>query len=454
MRALAACLFLSACLPQAPDSSVAADDELAEAAFLAELDLRGADGMSRVRIGGAEAVVRWAAIGGYAVLEGDVLIGALDEVTGLRGTTLSLASGRWPGGVVYYEVDPGLPVPQRAYDAMAAWEADAPVRFVDRASVSGDVPTDYVRFVDGSGCSSYIGRLGGPQELVLSTSCTTGSAIHELGHVLGLFHEQNRPDRNEHLEVIWSCIDPARAYNYDRLLADVAPLGPYDDQSIMHYDADAYLVAGAVDEQGQPCVATMRLLDGTWIPAQRAALSAGDLAAVTTMYGGGPAPLSAAVLEPPDPGGQLRVRAYGAEPGEMIYLAASSHGPGAGPCPAPMSGQCLDLRGPVNLLARPIADAYGIASVDLRIPPGLSLQSLAVQAVALRGGGAVKSEPASYVDRMELPCADPADLRDCAAACYPAAWAGDGACDDGAVHDWGAPDFLCAAHGFDGGVCL
>lgn len=46
-----------------------------------------------------------------------------------------------------------------------------------------------------------------------------------------------------------------------------------------------------------------------------------------------------------------------------------------------------------------------------------------------------------------------AGVLDCAGACWPSAWVGDGVCDDGAVHPWGDPDFACVAHGWDGGDC-
>ena len=42
---------------------------------------------------------------------------------------------------------------------------------------------------------------------------------------------------------------------------------------------------------------------------------------------------------------------------------------------------------------------------------------------------------------------------DCAGSCEPAAWVGDGICDDGTEHEWGAPDFYCETFDYDGGDC-
>ena len=56
---------------------------------------------------------------------------------------------------------------------------------------------NYVDVVNyGSGCWSYIGMLGGGQDLHLADGCfSIGTIEHEFLHALGVHHEQNRPDR-------------------------------------------------------------------------------------------------------------------------------------------------------------------------------------------------------------------------------------------------------------------
>jgi len=44
---------------------------------------------------------------------------------------------------------------------------------------------------------------------------TTGGIQHELLHVLGLFHEQSRPDRDEYVIVLWDNIIPGTGYTCD-----------------------------------------------------------------------------------------------------------------------------------------------------------------------------------------------------------------------------------------------
>ena len=45
------------------------------------------------------------------------------------------------------------------------------------------------------------GRLGGKQTIASSSSFDTRTFIHEIGHTLGLIHEQKRSDRNEFVRI-------------------------------------------------------------------------------------------------------------------------------------------------------------------------------------------------------------------------------------------------------------
>ena len=64
-----------------------------------------------------------------------------------------------------------------------------------------------------------------------------GIVMHEIGHVLGLFHEQSRRDRDEYIKVVNSSIKPGYEaqffikHSQNHLDIDI----PYDYGSIMHY---------------------------------------------------------------------------------------------------------------------------------------------------------------------------------------------------------------------------
>jgi hypothetical protein len=64
------------------------------------------------------------------------------------------------------------------------------------------------------GCSSWVGQQGGPQDITLGPNCSTGNAIHEIGHAVGLWHEQSREDRDGFVEVVWANIDASMQHNF------------------------------------------------------------------------------------------------------------------------------------------------------------------------------------------------------------------------------------------------
>ncbi|KAL7645901.1 UNVERIFIED_CONTAM: hypothetical protein RMT77_002798 [Armadillidium vulgare] len=101
-------------------------------------------------------------------------------------------------------------------------------------------------------CTSYVGRNGGPQLLKLGLWCTIRGIIHELHHAIGFLHEQNRPDRDEYLEIKWKNMNKKSEsymrkaqypYNYTYGV-------PYDYLSISHYTPFAY------SRNGNPVIIT------------------------------------------------------------------------------------------------------------------------------------------------------------------------------------------------------
>lgn len=62
-------------------------------------------------------------------------------------------------------------------------------------------------------CCSYVGRRGnGPQAISIGKNCDKfGIVVHELGHVIGFWHEHTRPDRDDHVTIIRDNIQPGTA---------------------------------------------------------------------------------------------------------------------------------------------------------------------------------------------------------------------------------------------------
>jgi len=233
----------------------------------------------------AAKAVQYVQIDDLAIFEGDIVLGTVEEVARMSGMLRAeMASGvaagvaitgaqfRWPNCRVPFTIDSALPNQARVTDAIAHWEANTSYRFVARTSEG-----DFVTFRTGSGCSSSVGRRGGQQFVNLASGCSMGSTIHEIGHVIGLWHEQSREDRDLFVTINWDKITAGTEHNFDQHITDGDDIGVYDFGSIMHYPRNAFSIDGT-----DTITPTVAIPSGVTI-GQRVGLSAGDIAAANTL---------------------------------------------------------------------------------------------------------------------------------------------------------------------------
>jgi len=229
--------------------------------------------------------ISYEVINGYNVYQGDILL-TDSQINNFSDTysakTVALNDKRWPNNTVYYTINRNLPNTNRVYDAVAHWEAYTNVTFIEFTPKKGkksNNPPNYVEFVSGSGCSSYVGMIGGKQTITLGSGCSTGNTIHEIAHAVGIFHEHSRTDRDDHVTVNYENITAGKEHNFERAVDRGYNASDYtsvlDFGSVMMYPSYAF------SSNGLP---TITKLDGSTFSVQRNGLSTSDIEGINLMY--------------------------------------------------------------------------------------------------------------------------------------------------------------------------
>lgn len=185
------------------------------------------------------------------LFEGDILIDQETKNYLLGGKIMSRDAVispifYWPRGILYYTFDPKLDpfTVDVIKEGIQHLKKRTCLTFVEISNLNPK-QRNYIRFIDGNGCYSRIGRepKGGEQVISIGFGCVrVGTVVHEIMHSLGFFHEHTRPDRDKFIHIEWTNILNEHKHNFEKYPRDMgSSFGkPYDYDSVMHYSRLAF----------------------------------------------------------------------------------------------------------------------------------------------------------------------------------------------------------------------
>jgi astacin len=233
---------------------------------------------------------------GKAIFQGDIILEKVDPIdsqrrlpsVGVDSASVAYPQYLWPKvGNQYqipYIITSGSGDLSNLNTAIAQFNSTfSNIKFVARTT-----ETDYVNFnfnpSDNSAqCEATVGRAGGEQQVGGSggsfNPCTVGTILHEMGHTVGLWHEQSRPDRNTYILVNYGNLIKGSISNFNQIFDNLQESTLFDYASIMRYPAFAFSRNGGPAIESIPAGIPLSNLTG---------YTTADIDGIERLYGNAP----------------------------------------------------------------------------------------------------------------------------------------------------------------------
>lgn len=220
-------------------------------------------------------------INGFAVTQGDVLLGLVKE-----GQTSKFAMFKptdpqlWPSAQIPYVISKDLSNSMKVKEAIEYLNMYTPLRFVPYTGEANAIVFEHREGL----CASYLGMQQGPQPIFIHDRCDVPHIIHEIMHALGFVHEQSRTDRDIYVEILWENIAPDKEHNFYKV-PDVW-VQEYRGGGAFEFDYNSVMLYGPYDFSVRPAQdPTMKSKTSREIKKNLESLSEKDLQRLELLYG-------------------------------------------------------------------------------------------------------------------------------------------------------------------------
>lgn len=150
----------------------------------------------------------------------------------------------WPNGVLPISFDSRFSTKERQnfMKYCEDWGKQSRVKCINRSNQKAYVYVTKSKNGNSSACYAEVGYQNKRRMMWLPGNCAVSkrSILHELGHIIGLMHEHQRPDRDNYLRVQWSNVHSSYRSAFTKKSRAHSKKTSFDFDSVMMYSSWAF----------------------------------------------------------------------------------------------------------------------------------------------------------------------------------------------------------------------